>query len=121
MSPGYAPHAPAPALVESLIPGAHLAFGIDVRAGNLKMSGSDVPFDERRTVQTEHDDRTDKQTQNCHNRRIMQRLRSPAFGFWMYTEKTWHINCLELKAVHLALKQKFTTSMFSFIWTTCQW
>ncbi len=28
----------------------------------------------------------------------------PAFGTWSETEKLWHINCLELRAVHLALE-----------------
>ncbi|KAI2647602.1 ORF V: Enzymatic polyprotein [Labeo rohita] len=28
----------------------------------------------------------------------------PAFGTWTETEKFWHINCLELRAVHLALE-----------------
>ncbi|XP_058624259.1 uncharacterized protein LOC131535672 [Onychostoma macrolepis] len=28
----------------------------------------------------------------------------PAFGTWSETEKSWHINCLELRAVHLALE-----------------
>ncbi len=28
----------------------------------------------------------------------------PAFGMWSETEKSWHINCLELHAVHLALE-----------------
>ncbi len=28
----------------------------------------------------------------------------PAFGTWSETEKSWHINCLELHALHLALE-----------------
>ncbi len=28
----------------------------------------------------------------------------PAFGTWSEMEKSWHINCLELRAVHLALE-----------------
>ncbi len=28
----------------------------------------------------------------------------PVSGIWTVDDKKWHINCLELKAVHLALK-----------------
>lgn len=28
-----------------------------------------------------------------------------AFGVWSTTQKQWHINCLEMKAVHLALQE----------------
>lgn len=52
---------------------------------------------------------TGVQAQNCHDRCLKLELGAlcdgrPAFGVWKHTERTWHINCLEMKAVKLALK-----------------
>lgn len=53
-----------------------MAFGIDVRAGDSQMSGSDVPLDERCSVKTGRDDETGKQMQTVMTD-VMQGMGSP--------------------------------------------